>query len=99
MDFSIHLKDHLLPCHIKQVTGIDCPGCGFQRACLALCRGDLMQSLELFPALLPMLALGLFLLLHLKFRFSFGPKILLSLFLLSFSLMWINFFVKLSHIL
>jgi hypothetical protein len=49
------LQNHLLPCPFKYVTGIDCPGCGFQRSVIALVQGNLHQSLQLYPAAIPLL--------------------------------------------
>ena len=49
------LQGHLLPCPFKYVTGIDCPGCGFQRTVLALLQGDMHQSVLLYPATIPLL--------------------------------------------
>jgi hypothetical protein len=53
--FAAWLRGHLLPCPFKYVTGIDCPGCGFQRALLALLQGDFKSSLALYPAAIPLL--------------------------------------------
>ena len=49
------LQGHLLPCPFKYLTGIDCPGCGFQRSVLALVQGDMHQSFQLYPAAIPLL--------------------------------------------
>lgn len=49
------LQNHLLPCPFKYLTGIDCPGCGFQRSVIALIQGNLHQSLHLYPAAIPLL--------------------------------------------
>jgi len=49
------LQNHLLPCPFKYLTGIDCPGCGFQRSIIALIQGDLHKSLTLYPAAIPLL--------------------------------------------
>lgn len=91
MDWIHWLEDHLLPCHIRQLTGIDCPGCGMQRAFVALLKGNIQESIQHHPALLPFLALILFLFVHLKFRFRFGPKLIVVLFFLTFSIMFVNF--------
>jgi hypothetical protein len=53
--FISWLQDHLLPCPFKYVTGLDCPGCGFQRSVLALLQGDLHKSFLLYPAAIPLL--------------------------------------------
>ncbi|WP_090781312.1 DUF2752 domain-containing protein [Pedobacter sp. ok626] len=44
-----------LRCPFKALTGIDCPGCGFQRSFVALLRGDLHESFHLYPATIPLL--------------------------------------------
>jgi hypothetical protein len=49
------LQGHLLPCPFKYFTGIDCPGCGFQRAALALLQGNLQQSFHLYPPAIPLI--------------------------------------------
>jgi hypothetical protein len=54
------LQDHLLPCPFKYITGIDCPGCGFQRAVLALMQGQWKTSFLLYPPTIPLLLLFLY---------------------------------------
>ena len=49
------LKAHLLPCPFKYLTGIDCPGCGFQRSLIALLQGDIAKSFALYPPAIPLL--------------------------------------------
>lgn len=49
-----------LPCPIRAVTGLLCPGCGVTRMCLALLRGDSGAAWEANPVLLILLpVLGL----------------------------------------
>ncbi|WP_316746488.1 DUF2752 domain-containing protein [Pedobacter gandavensis] len=44
-----------IPCPIKYLTGLDCPGCGFQRAILALIHGQWQESFQLYPPTIPLL--------------------------------------------
>ena len=54
------LESHLLLCPVKATLGVDCPGCGFQRAFVALLRGDVVACWEMYPALIPfLLTMGL----------------------------------------
>lgn len=53
--FTEKMNRFLLPCPFKYVTGIDCPGCGFQRAFLALLKGDYHESFHLYPPAIPVL--------------------------------------------
>lgn len=71
----------MLSCPYKENMGIDCPGCGFQRAFIALLRGDVVESLALYPALVPMLVMFALLPLHLKFNFKHGALALKTLFI------------------
>lgn len=55
LTFINWLQNHLLPCPFKYFTGIDCPGCGFQRSVLALIQGSFQQSFTLYPPAIPLL--------------------------------------------
>ncbi|WP_460692601.1 DUF2752 domain-containing protein [Mucilaginibacter puniceus] len=56
---------HLLPCPFKYLTGIDCPGCGFQRSVIELFQGNLKKSFLLYPPAIPILMLLIYYLLAL----------------------------------
>ena len=70
------LQEHMLTCPSRKFFHIDCPGCGFQRSCLALLKGDLGASLSLYPATIPILILIGFTLLHLRYRFFYGAMLI-----------------------
>lgn len=55
------LQNHLIPCPFKYFTGIDCPGCGFQRSVVALIQGNLYKSIALYPATIPLILLPIYL--------------------------------------
>ena len=55
LGFISWLQKHLLPCPFKYLTGIDCPGCGFQRSVVALIQGDLHKSFILYPGAIPLM--------------------------------------------
>ena len=64
------LQNHLLTCPFKKITGIDCPGCGFQRSVLTLVQGNLKDSLRLYPATIPLFVAAAYVLLDCKFYFD-----------------------------
>jgi hypothetical protein len=66
LDITNWLQNHLITCPFKKLTGIDCPGCGFQRSVVALLQGDLKRSLSLYPATIPLLVTALFVFLSIK---------------------------------
>jgi hypothetical protein len=46
------MYEHLmLPCIYKQLFGLSCPLCGFQRSVVLLLQGNVIGSLEMFPPL------------------------------------------------
>lgn len=87
-------ESHMLPCAYKQIFGIDCPGCGFQRACLALVKGDIKQSLTLYPAVIPVIITALVLLLNSRYKFDNKAYISKSLYFFTGSVILISYVNK-----
>jgi hypothetical protein len=92
---AIVSEEHMLQCPLREMTGFDCPGCGFQRSFMALINGDVVQSLELFPGLIPMLLMFVLLGIHLIFKLKNGPGLLKWNFVLVGALVFGNFVYKL----
>lgn len=70
------LEKHQLPCLFKKLTHFDCPGCGMQRSLLLLLNGDLLNSFNMYPALIPVILLFGLLVLHLVFKLKNGTTLL-----------------------
>jgi hypothetical protein len=94
---SHFLKEHLVSCSFKSSFHIQCPGCGFQRSFIALIEGNLMDSLKLYPALIPLLSLWLILILHLIFKFRNGAFIIKYLFLFCALIIFVNYLIKIIN--
>lgn len=75
-NFIRWLEGHLLTCPSRKYLHIDCPGCGFQRSCVALFQGDLATSLSLYPATIPIFMMIVFTIIHLKYKFLFGANLI-----------------------
>lgn len=84
----------MLGCHIKQQFGFDCIGCGMQRSIIHLLKGEFIEAFYLYPAIYTLIIMFGFLLLHLKFNFKLGHKILLYLFVTNIVIMIANFILK-----
>ncbi len=74
--FTRWLEANMLACPSKKYLHMECPGCGFQRSCLALIKGDLHSSWQFYPPAVPLLVLLLFTLLHLRYKFNYGATII-----------------------
>ena len=87
----------MIPCSWKEQFGVDCPSCGAQRSFIELLGGDLLESILLFPALIPFLGMVVFTALHFIFKFKHGARVILVLFVLCIFLMLLNFVIKLIN--
>jgi hypothetical protein len=93
------LQGHLLPCPFKYLTGIDCPGCGFQRSVLALVQGDVHQSFTLYPPAIPLLLFFAYGIADRVFKLDTkNEAIKKTLYLLIGSMMLICYGIKMYHI-
>lgn len=50
-------EDWMVPCVNKKLFGVECFGCGTQRAFLMVLDGKFTEAFQLFPAIYPMLFL------------------------------------------
>ncbi|MFY8004910.1 MAG: DUF2752 domain-containing protein [Chitinophagaceae bacterium] len=70
------LEKNLLSCPTKTYFHFDCPGCGFQRSIIALMKGNIIESFQLYPAGIPIIILLIFSLFHIKYKFNKGDKLI-----------------------
>lgn len=71
------MEEFMLPCLNKQMFGIDCLGCGAQRAFVLVLQGEFSAALKMYPAIYTILVLLLYVLINLflKFRHDWSIKI------------------------
>src|ERR1051325_11304177 len=97
METIIHwLETHQLACFYKSTFGIECPGCGAQRAFILLLKGNISQSFFTYPPLLFFLSLILFLVVHLIFKFRNGGKYLIYGFISTATVVIFSFIYRLA---
>lgn len=82
MNYSIS-EDHMLPCMFKTATGMDCPGCGTQRAFSKMADGKVVDSYVMFPALIPTLIVFLFIPIQIKLAAKISSDWIISFFLIA----------------
>ncbi len=76
------------------MSGVDCPGCGMQRAFIELLKGNFIESIQLYPALLPTIFTVLITILHLFFKFKNGAAIIKYSFIITVSIVVLSFLIK-----
>lgn len=88
------LEHHLLPCPTKYFFGMECPGCGMQRSIIELLRGNLIESIKLYPPLIPMLLMLVVLVINLKVNSAVWQKVLKYFFVANVAIILINYIFK-----
>ncbi len=90
----LDIEDYMLPCMNKKYLGVDCPGCGIQRAIALLWEGNFVDAFYMYPAIYPMLLLLSFLLIDLFLKVKYASKIIASLAITTVVFIVINYILK-----
>jgi hypothetical protein len=98
LSFILGKAEFLIPCPFKYFTHLDCPGCGFQRAVIALFSGDLHQSFILYPPAIPFLISASMGLSAIVFKWKTETKFLKICYVTTGAIVLINYCYKiLTH--
>ena len=76
---------------------MECLGCGMQTALILLLKGEFIESIKTYPALLPVMFLISFLILHIIFKFSRGAFVLKISFIFTVTIMALNYIIKILY--
>ncbi|WP_431174224.1 DUF2752 domain-containing protein [Flagellimonas flava] len=91
-------KDYMLPCLNKKLFGIDCPGCGMQRAVNLLLHGDFVEAFKMYPAVYPIVLLLLFLISNLFLKLKYAHQIKFFLMLVTAGTIIISYILKMNSL-
>ncbi|MGB5462079.1 MAG: DUF2752 domain-containing protein [Aureibaculum sp.] len=94
MSLISFLEKNMFSCQWKEHLNIECMGCGFQRSLIHLLKGEFIEAFYVFPAIYTLLLMFAILILHLKFNFKKGGKILLFFFIMNILVMLTNYILK-----
>jgi hypothetical protein len=94
MNWIDWIEQHLFTCPNKYFFGLDCPGCGMQRSLLEIFRGNVFDSILLYPGLIPMMFTMVMLIVHLRFKLNNGARLLQYSYITSASVVMVSFFIK-----
>jgi hypothetical protein len=88
------LEENLLSCSWQKYLNQECMGCGMQRAIIHLLKGEFIESFKMYPALLTLIIMFGYLIIHLKFNFKKGHLVLRYLFYLNVIIILVNYLIK-----
>jgi len=86
----------MLPCLNKKLFGIECLGCGIQRATALLFEGEFVAAFKVYPAIYTLILLLLFLIFNISVKFKFDRSIKISLIVLNILIIVISYAIKMS---
>ncbi len=92
--FLLHIEDYMLPCFTKKMFGIDCPGCGLQRAIVFLAKGEFVEAFKMYPAIYPILFLFGFMAINKFVNFKYANTAIAILMYTSVASILINYILK-----
>ncbi len=84
----------MLPCLNKRLFGLECPGCGMQRAVLHVGKGQFNEAYQLYPAVYTLILLFVFIGINFLYKFRHAYKIKVSLIILNASIIAISYIFK-----
>jgi len=91
-------EEYMLPCLNKKLFGVDCLGCGMQRAIALILKGDFIEAFKMYPAIYTIIILAIFALFHLKFKYKNGRKIILTLAAVNILIIVVSYIIKMNQL-
>ncbi len=92
------IEKYMLPCLNKKLFGIECLGCGTQRAIVFILKGDFLAAFYQFPAIYTTLLFFGFVGLHFIDKSRNYHKIMISLAIFNAIVMIVSYIYKMTHI-
>jgi len=91
------MEKYLLPCLNKKLFGVECFGCGMQRAFFLAINGDFMAAFHLFPALYTSFLLLIFIGLHFIDKARNYHKAIIGIAILNAIILVVSYIYKITH--
>ena len=88
------MEEHMLPCMNKQLFGVECPGCGTQRAIAFLLEGEFWEAFKMFPAIYTLGLFFILLALHLLDKKRNYARLVIASAILNGAVILIAYFIK-----
>ena len=94
MTLFMNMKADMLPCLNKQILGVECPGCGIQRAISYLLDGNFITAFETYPAIYTLILFFGVLLFNSFYKIKYANTLIIGLAITNVLLILINYILK-----
>ena len=92
------LEDFMLTCTNKEIFGVECLGCGIQRAAALILRGEFVAAFKMYPAIYTLILLVALVIFNLFVKFKYDYKIKIGLLFLNVIIIIVSYFIKMNQI-
>jgi len=93
----LDIEKYMLPCLNKKFFGIDCIGCGTQRALLQLLNGNFTEAFYQFPAIYTTILFFGFLVLHFADKSRNYQRLIIGFAIANTLIMIVSYIYKMTH--
>ena len=94
MTFFMNTETDMLPCLNKQILGVECPGCGIQRAISYLLDGNFTTAFETYPAIYTLIIFFGVILLNSFYKIKYANTLIIGLAITNVLLILTNYILK-----
>lgn len=94
----LQLEDYMLPCLNKKFFGVDCLGCGIQRALNLLIHGEFVAAFKMYPAIYTLLLLAIIVIVNFFYKIKFAQKIITILAIINVLIIVISYVIKMNQL-
>ena len=92
------MDDYMLPCLNKKFFGVDCLGCGIQRALSLLIHGEFIAAFKMYPAIYTLLFLAVIIVLNFFYKIKYAQKIISILAVINVLIIVISYLIKMNQL-
>lgn len=90
------LEDYMVPCVNKAIFGIDCLGCGAQRATALFFSGQFVAAFKMYPAIYTIFLLIAVVIFNLFVKFKFDYQLKMGLVILNALIIVVSYAIKMK---
>lgn len=94
----LQLEDYMLPCLNKQFFGIDCLGCGIQRALSLVFQGEFIAAFKMYPAIYTLLVLAILVGINFFYKVKYAQKIISILAVINIIIIVSSYVIKINQL-
>ncbi|MDE1208053.1 MULTISPECIES: DUF2752 domain-containing protein [Tenacibaculum] len=94
----LQLEDYMLPCLNKKFFGVDCLGCGIQRALSLVFHGEFIAAFKMYPAIYTLLLLAIAVSINFFYKVKYAQKIISILAIINIIIIVSSYVIKMNQL-